>query len=1341
MGSESSVMERQEGDGNGSDRARSSSPLPRYNNLKDEDNDGLDLPKFASTQPAPKAERADSPERRPHAVSEPDYPDREGEKVHRKKKKKKKRKRQSLGTDEVAEGEGDSQEHVPATAPEPEDEEHTEQRSPKKKKRKRRRSNSSQQLPGEEDADQVLELRSPLPVIASSPPAWRSNREKKGRKNKRAQEDEVETAAVEPSNEDNAVSGDEEVIPSTNARTPGKSPGKRARRSSSSSKTSKRQRLASPFGIEGIASQSQEFEPPESPTPVAGRRKNNAQIAVIAEEEEESQPTRPPGPSQWTQSSSYQWPPIDDTPKAGPESDDEAPSRSEEQELPRARPDEAIDTAAGDVTPKAGPEDDANAPQSAQDLSHYDLMEVDGLPRLDLDRDEIESATSGDEVVHPRSKDLEIDSESEAGNDSEEDAEGPVVSQSPEEEDQEDAEVPVASPPPEGGEDEDPEVVAHPPGEGGGEDPEVAEHSPEEEEDEDPEVAEPSPEQEENMVTSTHQSALTNGKGNTRRRRARTPSDQPSEDEAETASRASEDAEEMRHDEEAEGGDDEDANPKPTTQTTPTRHRRKRPKDIYEVQGSPPKIARGKPANEEAPAASSPPKSSARAPGSRKSTKRKVKTPYFARDDDDENAAAFAELPGDDAVERPKKKRKALSAEPKKRKARSADAEEEDPPLLNGRYRTGPLTAREQKQVRDAVEAFRESESLPREELVRVIHTNPQQAKGRIYGELWSSVVEACPTRKRQKLITWCRQNYHNFVARGTWTKEQDDELMDMIERHGKKWAHIGGLINRLPMDCRDRYRNHLVCRDTVKLDYWSKDEEEKLYEAVQIAAKRIREDKTLAKADDETIESMINWQLISEAMGQTRNRLQCMKKWKQLGEKELIPEQLSAVLPPDSSFRLSMTRKDLKKIDARDKYQLVRFIRDTKAKTDSGIKWKDLVSNVFEDKYERKALTVTWARLRDTVPEATDKTAQECAEYLCDVFEAEGSFGDAVAESGPNSAVTSRKSSPLKSARSLSPASAAARLKARGYRKARTGPMTGRGSRGGSIAGTSAPGTPAGRLSEQAMARSFQGRKRSGVASRSKDEETEVIEDSAAEETQEQEVPEEEASEEEDIDAPPREPTPSSDEEPAPTPVPRQREPSIDLGVDSDNPTGTPLRTSPKQQRSTPRTYSARGKAQSVRESTAQNTKILKDRRSVIPSSQHAEPEAESSTPRRLKKVRLSSRNGHEVLRALPDQDGEDENLAGSLQRNGSGPRKMAANGAELPSATKRTKEAPTAPSPEPAVSGWKAINSTAANGSSKVPVFSQPGNVSDISSDMDDMEDIPARLPGTQLEEEYDD
>ncbi|KAK0611464.1 hypothetical protein B0T14DRAFT_411882, partial [Immersiella caudata] len=195
-------------------------------------------------------------------------------------------------------------------------------------------------------------------------------------------------------------------------------------------------------------------------------------------------------------------------------------------------------------------------------------------------------------------------------------------------------------------------------------------------------------------------------------------------------------------------------------------------------------------------------------------------------------------------------------------------------------YRAGPLSALEQKQVRDAVEAFRESESLTQEELVRIIHTNPQHAKGRIYGELWASVVEACQTRRRQKLITWCRQNYHNFVARGTWTQEQDDELMGMVERHGKKWAHIGGLINRLPMDCRDRYRNYLVCRDTVRLDYWQKEEEEKLYEAVQIAANKIREDKTLGKADDETVESLINWQLISEAMGHTRNRLQCMKKW-----------------------------------------------------------------------------------------------------------------------------------------------------------------------------------------------------------------------------------------------------------------------------------------------------------------------------------------------------------------------------------------------------------------------------------------------------------------------------
>ncbi|KAK0649348.1 hypothetical protein B0T16DRAFT_389411 [Cercophora newfieldiana] len=1383
MGSESSVPERQPGEGSATDRSRgrSASPLPRYEDPRNayDDDDDIELPRFAATQPILRTTRSSSPPGRPpQAASEPNDPDPRGERVHKKKKKKKKKRRNSS----VEEGAADALEHSTTVVAEPQEgDESAEQRSPKKKKKKRR-SNSAQRLPGEEDADRTLVgVISPSTVIASSPSIGRSARKEKRRKGKGAQDrdvhvDEVRTDAVlEPIDENNAVPDDEEVVVPSGI----KSPSKRAHSSSGLAALNKR--VASPSEAEPTESEFKGFGTPEPPSPVAGHRNGNARAvspaggaSLTREGGSRQLPTssirnsvRPKPPSNRaqtsTQPSNYRWLPDDEEgPKAEQgESEPEQPSQSDEQELPLLKPEreDSIKTASetpsqsvsekpDDVT-KIGPEGDLNPPRSAQPELPADRMDVDDLPRSDFERDEIESATSGDEVKHPHSKDLSIDLESE------EVANDPAESDV---ENAEDAEMPDADA--SAAEDDAPE--------------------PEREADESAD-RESSVEEDANGTPDSQRAGLANGQSRADRarrrplpssgsRRSLVEESEAEEDEGDEAGGRSR-FRRLRADHRDEALDDSDyedaqsePEEQPAQQQTPPRGRKRRAQDVYELGESPAKPTKERPANGEANAASSPPKSSAKPPGSRRSTKRKPKTPYFAREQD-ENGEGPSELPEDDAIDPPKKPRGRKAAEPKepkefkekkprKRKAlpEGSAAGADDQPVLSSKgFRMGPLTALEQQQVRGAVENFRDTEGITQEELIRIIHTNPQQAKGPIYGELWSSVVEACPTRPRQKLITWCRANYHNFVARGTWTQEQDDELMEMIERHGQKWAHIGGLINRLPTDIRDRYRNHLVCRDTVKLDYWTKEEEDLLYEAVQIAVTKIREDKTLQKADDETIDSLINWQLISQAMNGTRNRLQCMKKWKQLGEKELVPEQVSAVLPPASSLRLAMARKDLKKIDAQDKYQLVRYIRDSGVTSDGKINWSEIVQDLFDNRYERKALTVTWARLRATVPELENrirKPTQHCATYLCELYETEGRFGDTGNESDVNSANYSRKSSPTKSLRSMSPGAAAAAKKARGYRTPRTSMMNGRASRQGSRAtslaatpaATPAPGTPAGRLSEQARARTFRSRMSAGPSRRSRDEEVEESEQEEQEEDvnappQDDEV-EDSAQEEEDINAPPRSPTSASEDEGVPPSIPssrRTREASVDLGLDGSSSLRTPsLRPSPPKPKSKPRTYSA--KARSSLDMRASATmKASKDRRSTLIADSQPDPDADAATPRRLKKARLSQ--GKEVLRALPGEDDDDDidaELASTpLQLKRLRPEKPTPSGSELSSPSKRRKTAQAREEEEPRRATINNLSN--ANGSAKKVVVSpRPLEArSNISSDMDDMEDIPATLP----------
>jgi hypothetical protein len=419
------------------------------------------------------------------------------------------------------------------------------------------------------------------------------------------------------------------------------------------------------------------------------------------------------------------------------------------------------------------------------------------------------------------------------------------------------------------------------------------------------------------------------------------------------------------------------------------------------------------------------PGSSAKSPGQRPSTKRKAKQPFFEREEG-ENADAFSELPPDDAVVQPsptglKRARKSATAAAKSseasqgpKKTKKAKKKSKDRPVgdatvedsedaaapAKSQYRSGPLSKTEQAQVVAAVERFREAENMTEQEINQLIRENPQKSGQSIHRQFWTSIQDACPSRPRQKLINWCRlqQRFHDFPKRGTWTKEEDDELARLVELHGRKWSMIAGMINRHHRDVRDRWRNYLVCGDKVKKDVWSDGEEQRLRDLVEESVEMIQKDLSSSqksgKKSAKSAEELINWQHISESMGRTRSRLQCQEKWKRIRAAEPLHAEVPTVLPSGNSWRLQKARMELRRMTAKDKYTLMCAVRDSKAPKETKIPWKHIVRTVFGGRYERQALVVTWGRLRQAVPGWEQKTTFECAEHLCEQYEKEGNFG-----------------------------------------------------------------------------------------------------------------------------------------------------------------------------------------------------------------------------------------------------------------------------------------------------------------------------------------------------------
>ena len=256
-------------------------------------------------------------------------------------------------------------------------------------------------------------------------------------------------------------------------------------------------------------------------------------------------------------------------------------------------------------------------------------------------------------------------------------------------------------------------------------------------------------------------------------------------------------------------------------------------------------------------------------------------------------------------------------------------------------------------------------------------------------------IFEKCPDRYRQKIINVTRKNFHNFVARGTWTPEQEKELRYLIDIHGTKWSQIAGIINRHPEDIRDRYRNYIVCGDRQRKDAWTEEEESRLTQYFIEAAEAI-DDLRRSQPDREllkkTYEELIDWQNISERMDRTRSRLQCITKWKAMNLKTNGKDKVQALEPNSQiTFKLEKARRQLHDMPETERYRLILAIQGTAAGTESKIPWQKLIDKQFRSKFKRGTQFLLWTRLKKTVPNYEAKTVRDISQELVQRYEQEG--------------------------------------------------------------------------------------------------------------------------------------------------------------------------------------------------------------------------------------------------------------------------------------------------------------------------------------------------------------
>ncbi|KAF4126107.1 Myb-like DNA-binding domain [Geosmithia morbida] len=307
-------------------------------------------------------------------------------------------------------------------------------------------------------------------------------------------------------------------------------------------------------------------------------------------------------------------------------------------------------------------------------------------------------------------------------------------------------------------------------------------------------------------------------------------------------------------------------------------------------------------------------------------------------------------------------------------------------------YIKGRFTEEELFGISKQVEAFAEENELSQHDVNEMIQAPGGTSAGEAHAQLWSRLFAVCPRRHRQKVINITRKKFHNFVARGTWTAEQDKELAGLIDVHGTAWSKIAGLINRHPEDLRDRYRNYIVCGANQRKDTWDEEEERRLTQYVigaMAAIDDLRAMQPSRKLLQKSYEELIDWQNVSEQMDRTRSRLQCITKWKSMNLKTHGKDKLASSQPDSQmSFNLEKARRQIVDMPVAERYRLVLAIRAAEPATEAKIPWHRLNDKEYRNKWHRATQMVLWHRLKTTVPNHEKLSVRECARYLTDQYD-----------------------------------------------------------------------------------------------------------------------------------------------------------------------------------------------------------------------------------------------------------------------------------------------------------------------------------------------------------------
>ncbi|KAK7406162.1 hypothetical protein VNO78_07782 [Psophocarpus tetragonolobus] len=93
-------------------------------------------------------------------------------------------------------------------------------------------------------------------------------------------------------------------------------------------------------------------------------------------------------------------------------------------------------------------------------------------------------------------------------------------------------------------------------------------------------------------------------------------------------------------------------------------------------------------------------------------------------------------------------------------------------------------------------------------------------------GRSWKKIAAYLPGRTDVQCLHRWQKVLNPDVVKRSWTKEEDDSLIELVRKYGiKRWSIIAKYLpGRIGKQCRERWHNHLD--PTIKKDAWTEEEE-----------------------------------------------------------------------------------------------------------------------------------------------------------------------------------------------------------------------------------------------------------------------------------------------------------------------------------------------------------------------------------------------------------------------------------------------------------------------------------------------------------------------------------